>query len=54
MNTELTICQSCGKPVHVAPGICVLCGQSLGAIYVVKAPQSNQKPQPVLTLAYAA
>ena len=34
MNVQLTICQACGRPVHAAPGICVLCGAELGPVFI--------------------
>lgn len=31
-----TICRKCGKVVHVAPGVCVLCGEPVGIPVTVK------------------
>ena len=44
----LTICQRCGKQVHTAPGICVLCGEQLGPVHVAHA--SAPSPSDAVTL----
>lgn len=41
MNAHMTICQSCGKLVYLAPAVCQLCGHQLGETTYVTAP----KPQ---------
>ena len=43
MNFQLTICQSCGRPVHTAPGICVLCGAVLGPVFTVQVTPKESK-----------
>ena len=45
-----TICTTCGKLVHSAPGICILCGEILVAKHVIHVAQpeapSTRGPQP--------
>ena len=33
-GNSLTICQSCGRQVHMAPQFCALCGSPLGPIFL--------------------
>jgi len=44
MNTNLTICQNCGKLVHLAPAICERCGHALSK-YVSQFPKVVTIPQ---------
>lgn len=46
MMFHTTICQGCGKPVPVDLGICVLCGDQLHAVHVVRV----SKPAPTFVI----